>query len=392
MKNICLLGATGSIGESCCDVLRGHKEKFHLSAFSFHKNVEKARAIIQEFSPQYVSCGDEESKERLSKEFPKITFGVGSHGLVEAATLEEVDVVLTAVSGAVGFTPTLQAIEKKKTIALANKETLVMAGKWIMEAARKQNVKILPVDSEHSAIFQALQGQDRTSLRKLVITASGGSFRDYTREELEHVTVEQALNHPNWSMGKKITIDSSTMMNKGLEVIEAHWLFDVPYENIEVVLHRESIVHSMVAFHDGSYLAQLGASDMREPILFALGFPERLEMKNEKPFDLTEIGKLHFEKMDEERFPMLRLAFECGKKGGSFPTVYNAANEIAANAFLDGKIRYLEIEKYVAFACLQHKEKEDLTLEDVIEIDKRTRNFVRKEIEYAQSQENEMRR
>ncbi|MFD2387418.1 1-deoxy-D-xylulose-5-phosphate reductoisomerase [Enterococcus rivorum] len=270
----------------------------------------------------------------------------------------------------------MAAIRRKKDIALANKETLVMAGQWVMAAAKEHQVKILPVDSEHSAIFQCLEGQPVGNVKELVITASGGSFRDLTREELKTVTLEQALKHPNWSMGKKITIDSSTMMNKGLEVIEAHWLFDVEYDKIKVVLHKDSVVHSMIVLQDGAYLAQLGASDMREPIQYALTYPERLAIKNEKEFDLTQIGQLHFDKMDFQRFPMLALAFSVGKKGGAYPTVYNAANEIAANAFIEGKIPYLAIEALVEKAVNEYEETTEVTFEEVIKVDKETRKNV----------------
>ncbi|MDR0922589.1 MAG: 1-deoxy-D-xylulose-5-phosphate reductoisomerase [Lactobacillales bacterium] len=376
MKKISLLGATGSIGTSTIDVATNNPEEFKIIALTFHSNIEKGRELIQKLRPTYVGVGTKEIQKQLKQEFPTIQFGVGTKGLIEAATLDEVDVVLTAVSGAVGLQPTMAAIQAKKDIALANKETLVMAGEWVMQAVRENHVKLLPVDSEHSAIFQCLQGQDTKKVRELMITASGGSFRDYSRKELENVTVEQALNHPNWSMGKKITIDSSTMMNKGLEVIEAHWLFDMDYDKIKVVLHRESIVHSMVVYEDGAYLAQLGASDMREPIQYALTYPYREKMQKEKPFDLTQIGALHFEKMNFTRFPMLALAFKVGKLGGSYPTVYNAANEIAANAFIDGKITYLAIEELVSRAVEQYEEVKNLTLEKVIEIDRKTRKIV----------------
>lgn len=377
MKKIALLGATGSIGGSTVDVVLANPEKFKIYSFSFHRNQTLGIELIKKLQPSYVAVGTEEAQAELMKMFPEITFGVGEKGLIEASTLPEIDVVLTAVTGSVGLAPTMAAIEQGKDIALANKETLVMAGKWVMEAARKHGVKVLPVDSEHSAIFQCLQGQSAENVKELVITASGGSFRDLTRQELASVTLEQALNHPNWSMGKKITIDSSTMMNKGLEVIEAHWLFGTDYDKIKVVLHKESIVHSMIVLKDGAYLAQLGASDMREPIQYALTFPDRLPIKNEKVLDLPAIGQLNFAKMDEERFPMLALAFEVGKKGGSFPTVYNAANEIAAVAFINGQIDYLTIEQLVIRAVQAHEEVENLQLEDVIAIDKHTRETVK---------------
>jgi 1-deoxy-D-xylulose-5-phosphate reductoisomerase len=375
MKKIALLGATGSIGTSTVDVVLAHPELFSIVSLTFHENVEQGTALIKLLKPQYVGVGTEAIKEQLAELFPDICFGVGETGLVEAATLKEAEVVLTAVTGSVGLLPTMAAIEAGKDIALANKETLVMAGKWVMEKAKKHNVQILPVDSEHSAIFQCLQGE-KQNLKELVITASGGSFRDLSREELKTVTLAQALKHPNWSMGKKITIDSSTMMNKGLEVIEAHWLFGTDYDKIKVVLHKESIVHSMIVLKDGAYLAQLGPSDMREPIQYALTYPKRLPIKNEKVFDLTEIAKLHFEKMDFERFPMLALAYTVGRKGGAYPTVYNAANEIAANAFIEGKISYLQIEQLVKRAVEQYNETTEVTFEEVLIIDKKTRAIV----------------
>ncbi|WYJ81530.1 1-deoxy-D-xylulose 5-phosphate reductoisomerase [Enterococcus sp. DIV0840] len=376
MKKIALLGATGSIGTSTVDVVTAYPDLFQIVSLTFHSNSEKGAALIELLKPSYVGVGSEKIKTELHNRFPEIEFGVGEEGMVRAATLEEADVVLTAVSGSVGLKPTMAAIEARKDIALANKETLVMAGHWVMEAARKNNVSILPVDSEHSAIFQCLDGQQKGNLKELVITASGGSFRDLTREELKSVTLEQALNHPNWSMGKKITIDSATMMNKGLEVIEAHWLFGTDYDKIKVVLHKESIVHSMIVLKDGAYLAQLGPSDMREPIQYALTYPTRLPIQNEKAFDLTQIGQLNFEPMDFDRFPMLALAFLVGKKGGAYPTVYNAANEIAANAFIDGKISYLQIEEFVQKAVWNYTETNEVTLEEVIAIDKQTRTIV----------------
>ncbi|MBP2099554.1 1-deoxy-D-xylulose-5-phosphate reductoisomerase [Enterococcus rivorum] len=376
MKKIALLGATGSIGTNTIDVVQAYPERFKIISLTFHRNEQKGREVIKKLHPQFVGVGSLALKNQLEKEFPEIRFGFGEEGLVEAATLADVDIVLTAVTGSVGLMPTMAAIRRKKDIALANKETLVMAGQWVMAAAKEHQVKILPVDSEHSAIFQCLEGQPVGNVKELVITASGGSFRDLTREELKTVTLEQALKHPNWSMGKKITIDSSTMMNKGLEVIEAHWLFDVEYDKIKVVLHKDSVVHSMIVLQDGAYLAQLGASDMREPIQYALTYPERLAIKNEKEFDLTQIGQLHFDKMDFQRFPMLALAFSVGKKGGAYPTVYNAANEIAANAFIEGKIPYLAIEALVEKAVNEYEETTEVTFEEVIKVDKETRKNV----------------
>ncbi|MCB5950527.1 1-deoxy-D-xylulose-5-phosphate reductoisomerase [Enterococcus sp. BWT-B8] len=382
MKKISLLGATGSIGASTIEVVNAYSERFQIISLTFHSNIDKGRQLIEQLQPVYVGVGTVEMKEQLEKEYPAVHFGIGEAGMIEAAELPEVDVVLTAVSGSIGLRPTLAAIEAGKDIALANKETLVMAGEWVMAAAVRKGVSILPVDSEHSAIFQCLEGnQPCNNVKEIVITASGGSFRELSREELKEVTLEQALNHPNWAMGEKITIDSSTMVNKGLEVIEAHWLFNMTYDKIKVVLHRESTVHSMIVFRDGAYLAQLGPSDMREPIQYALTYPERLPMKNEKPFDLAAMGALHFAPMDYERFPMLKLAYKVGKLGGGYPTVYNAANEVAVAAFISGKISYLQIEAFIIKAVDNHIEQQIITLDDVIKIDKETRNNVERWIE-----------
>lgn len=378
MKNIALLGATGSVGMNTIDVVVAYPDKFNIVALTFNQNIEKGRTLIKKLRPAYVGVGTEAIKIQLSAEFPEIVFGVGETGLIEAATWPTARIVLTAVSGSIGLKPTLAAIEAKKELALANKETLVMAGYWVMEAARKHNVAIIPVDSEHSAIYQCLAGQLPENLQELVLTASGGSFRELSRSELKNVTLDQALQHPNWSMGPKITIDSSTMINKGLEVIEAHWLFDVDYDRIKVVLHKESIVHSMIVLKDGAYLAQLGPSDMREPIQYALTCPQRWPIKAAVPFDLTKMGSLHFEPMNLTRFPMLALAYHVGKKGGAYPSVYNAANEVATWAFIEGKISYLQIEALVERAVETYQEPNEVTLEDVIRIDKETRDTVEK--------------
>ncbi|MDP4170967.1 MAG: 1-deoxy-D-xylulose-5-phosphate reductoisomerase, partial [Bacillota bacterium] len=308
MKHISLMGATGSIGIQTLDVINGHPEGFKLVAMSVGKNLSKAREIINKFQPELVSVQEKQSAETLRTEFPQIHFTFGEEGLIEVAAFDKADILVNAVLGSVGLEPTLKAIENGKTIAIANKETLVTAGHLVMEAARKYQVSILPVDSEHSAIFQALQGEKDKNIERLIITASGGSFRDRTRAELEGVTVKDALNHPNWSMGAKITIDSATMMNKGLEVIEAHWLFSMPYEKLDVLLHKESIIHSMVEFHDSSVIAQLGTPDMRVPIQYALTFPDRAPLPASRRLNLAEIGTLHFQNMDFDRFRCLAFA------------------------------------------------------------------------------------
>ena len=376
MKNINLLGATGSIGVQTIDIIRNHPEEFKLTAVSGGRNIDGIRAIMKEFKPELVSVLNREDAERLKGEFQDVAILSGNEGLIETAVYHKGDVVVNAVMGSVGLIPTLKAMEAGKTIALANKETLVTAGHIVMAASKKYGTPILPVDSEHSAIFQALQGEQSKNIERLIITASGGSFRDKTREELTNVTVEDALNHPNWSMGSKITIDSATMMNKGLEVIEAHWLFDLPYEQIDVLLHQESIIHSMVEFHDSSVIAQLGTPDMRVPIQYALTYPDRLPLAAAKRLNLAEASTLHFKKMDFDRFPCLQYAYEAGKTGGTMPTVLNAANEAAVGLFLGRKIPFLTIERLIEQAMERHKPIENPGLETIQEVDQDTRKYI----------------
>lgn len=381
MKKIALLGATGSIGSNTLDIVQNNPELFQISALTFNRNLEQGRRLIRTFQPAYVGVGDEQDARVLKQEFPTVQFGVGLEGLCEAAAWSDVDVTLVAVSGSVGLLPTLAAIRAGKTIALANKETLVMGGEIIMAEAQANQTTILPVDSEHSAIFQCLQGEAGENLKEIVITASGGSLRALTRAELKTVTIDQALNHPNWSMGQKITIDSATMVNKGLEVIEAHWLFALDYAKIKVVLHPESIVHSLIVLNDGAYLAQLGPSDMREPIQYALTYPRRLPIQQARHFSLSEIGELHFAPMSFERFPMLRLAYQVGAAGGAYPTVYNAANEVAVQAFLLKQIDYLTIEQLIERAVQQQNPVAGHSLEELLDVDRQTRSLVEQWIE-----------
>jgi 1-deoxy-D-xylulose-5-phosphate reductoisomerase len=377
MKSISLLGATGSVGQQTLDVISSHPDNFKLSAMSVGKNIETAEEIIRKFQPEICAVQNEEDVQRLQARVGSMTKIVsGMEGLIEAAVSTESSIVVNAVIGSVGLMPTLKAIEANKTIALANKETLVTAGHLVMEKAKKHNVAILPVDSEHSAIYQCLNGENIKDADKLILTASGGSFRDKSRDELKNVTVQEALNHPNWSMGAKITIDSATMMNKGLEVIEAHWLFSFDYSKIDVILHKESIIHSMVEFTDTSIIAHLGQPDMRVPIQYALTHPDRLELINGKRLNLWEVGKLHFQKMDYDRFRCLKLAFEAGNMGGLMPTVLNAANEKAVELFLNGHITFLEIEEMIERAMLQSVNVSQPDLETIQETDKRTRDFV----------------
>ncbi|WP_078554625.1 1-deoxy-D-xylulose-5-phosphate reductoisomerase [Bacillus alkalicellulosilyticus] len=377
MNKISLLGATGSIGTQTLDVIRTHPEQFKLVAMSIGNNMELALQQIHEFQPKIVSVISKENYEKIRTDVPStVKLVYGDEGILEVATFHEADILVNAVIGSVGLVPTLAAIAEKKTIAIANKETLVTAGHIVMDNAVKYGVKLLPVDSEHSAIYQCLQGERMDKLSKIILTASGGSFRDKSREELQEVTVKEALNHPNWSMGAKITIDSATMMNKGLEVIEAHWLFNLPYNQIEVILHKESIIHSMVEFIDGSVIAQLGTPDMKVPIQYALSHPTRLDLPSNERLNLWEIGKLHFEKPDFERYRCLALAFEAGKIGGTMTTVLNAANEVAVASFLEGSITFLDIEKYIEHALTSHQSISQPSLEEILAIDKETRAYV----------------
>ncbi|OZM58606.1 1-deoxy-D-xylulose-5-phosphate reductoisomerase [Lottiidibacillus patelloidae] len=378
MKKISLLGATGSIGTQTLEVLRAHPEKLSLVALSLGRNISLGLSIINEFKPKLVCVLEQEDAKNLQELAPsgtKIIFG--EEGLVEVATYHEADTVVNAVIGSVGLLPTLAAIRERKNVAIANKETLVTAGHLVMGEANKYGVNLLPVDSEHSAIFQCLNGDRNNDISRLILTASGGSFRDKTREELQGVTIEDALNHPNWSMGAKITIDSATMMNKGLEVIEAHWLFNMPYEKIDVLLHKESIIHSLVEFSDNSVLAQLGTPDMKVPIQYALTYPNRYNVENSEQLQLWQLGTLHFEKMDVNRFKCLDFAFEAGRIGGTMPTVLNAANEIAVDRFLKGEISFLAIEELIERAMEMHNVLPHPSLELIQEVDQKTRERVR---------------
>lgn len=381
MRSISILGVTGSIGTQALDVIRKQKGDFNLIGITANKNYKKLIEIIDEFNPKYIGITDYDCYQMVEKHYKdkgvELTIYYGEDALEKIATLDEVDTVLTSVVGIVGLKPTIKAIRAKKNIALANKETLVVAGEIVMREAEKNGVKIIPVDSEHGAIFQCLQGNQREKIHKLILTASGGPFRGKKREELKEVNLEEALNHPKWSMGRKISIDSSTLVNKGLEVIEAHFLFNIPYEDIEVVVHPQSIIHSMVEYIDGSIIAQLGSTDMRLPIQYALNFPKR-ENSIVDRINFSDIGKLTFEKPDIDTFSCLELAFKAGKLGGNMPAIYNGANEIAVELFLDKKIEYLDIEKIIR-RCLEEFEYiKNPTLEEVLDIDKTVREYVLK--------------
>lgn len=381
MKNISILGATGSIGLQTLDVIRKSKNEFNLVGVSANTSVDKIKEIILEFNPKYVAMMDKNSAKKVQEFVEKQNLNIKVYneleGLIKIATLDEIDIVLTSVVGMIGLKPTIAAIKAKKDIALANKETLVVAGEIVMEEAKKNNVKILPVDSEHSAIFQSLRGNDYNTLNKIILTASGGPFRGKKREDLVNTTVEEALKHPKWNMGSKISIDSATLMNKGLEVIEAHFLFNCPYDNIQVVVHPQSIVHSMVEYNDGSIIAQLGAQDMRLPIQYALNYTERKEAVSNQ-IDFYEISKLTFEKPDFDTFKCLNLAFKAGKTGGLMPTILNGANEVAVDLFLKKKIKFLEISKIVeeALEYFKNENNRELNLNNIIELDGIVRKYL----------------
>lgn len=369
MKNISLLGSTGSIGKQTLEVAAANPDKMKIRVLAAHTSDTVLEEQIRAFEPDFAVLSDKEAAARLKARYHgKTEILAGEEGLLAAATYSEVDTVLASMVGYAGLRPTMAAINCGKNIALANKETLVAAGSLVMEAVAKNNVSLTPVDSEHSAIFQALQGGKEDEVKRLLITASGGPFRGKKRSELESVTLAQCLNHPNWSMGKKITVDSSTLANKGLEVIEAHWLFNMPYEKIDVVVHPQSIIHSLVEFCDGSVIAQLGEPDMRLPIQYALSYPCRYHKAFDQ-LDLIKAGTLTFEAPDMEAFPSLRIAIDCGKAGGTLPCVFNAANEEAVYAFLDNTIKYLDIpyitekvaslHKNIAAPCIEDIERAD---------------------------------
>lgn len=354
MKKISIIGSTGSIGTQTLDVLQQHPGQFSVEGLAAGRNTELFLEQVRLFKPKKASVADKAAADSLRPLLPAgVELFYGEEGLIEVAAGTDADTVVTAIVGSAGLPSTLAAIEAGKHIALANKETLVTAGQLVTELARKKGVSLLPVDSEHAAIFQCLNGERLGDVERIVLTASGGSFRHLNREQLQQVTVEDALKHPNWSMGAKITIDSATMVNKGLEVLEAHWLFGMDFEQIGVLLHPESIVHSFVEYRDGSVIAQLGNPDMRVPIQYALTYPERWPSET-KRLSLSEAGQLHFCEMDLERYPCLRIAYECGKLGGTAPSVYNAANEVAVARFLNGEIPFLEIESLIEETLSRH--------------------------------------
>lgn len=381
MKNICLLGASGSIGKQSVDVIKRYPHLFNIVAVSINKSIDYLEYLVNTFpSIKYVCIGVEELYLSFKDKHPNITCFCGDEGLKQIAVVKETNYVINALVGFKGLIPTLLAIRSKKDIGLANKETLVACGHIVTKEVKENKVNLYPIDSEHSAIFQCLKGERKNNVEKIILTASGGSFRDKTRDELQNVDVYQALNHPNWSMGKKITIDSATMVNKGLEIIEAHWLFNMPYENIDVVIHKESIIHSMVQFKDGAIKAQLGTPDMRIPIMYALSYPTRLSINVDK-LDFSKLAQMNFKAVDYDRYPAVKMAIEVGKKGGTLPAVYNASNEVAVEAFLNKKISFLSIERIIEKTIKAHTNIKEPILEEVLNADAWAREYASRLIE-----------
>lgn len=371
MKTIVILGSTGSIGTSTLDIVERFPDEFRVAGLSAATNDEKLEEQIRRFKPLMVALSNEPAAARLRQRCADLSVEIlsGTEGVAQVASISEAEMVISAIVGGAGLVPTLAAIRANKHIALANKEPMVMAGKLMQEEARKHGVRIFPVDSEHSAIFQSLEGHRLEDVRRLILTASGGALWTLTKEELQDVTPERALQHPNWKMGAKITIDSATLMNKGLEVVEARWLFDIPESRIDVLIHRESIIHSLVEYHDRSMIAQLGLPDMRTPISYAMRYPERMPL-DLPSLDLTEIGKLTFCKPDHDRFPCLGLGYESLRVGGTMPAAMNAANEVAVEAFLNGGIRFVDIAEIIRSTMESHHSREVESLDDALETDR----------------------
>lgn len=381
MKRISILGSTGSIGTQALDIIEHNRDRLQVAALSCAKRLDLLRGQIRRFDPEAVCVADPEDAKTLQAEFPGLQVECGMEGLVAIASMEDCDMVLNSLLGMQGLKPTLAAAAAGKDIAFANKETLVAGGELVMKAVREKGVALLPVDSEHSAIFQSLQGS-HNEIRRILLTASGGPFRGYTAEQLREVTLEQALRHPNWSMGAKITIDSATMMNKGLEVIEAKWLFDVPLEKIQIVVHPQSVLHSAVEYMDGSVIGQMGNPDMRVPIAYAFSYPDRLPMTGSmEPLDLFACsGGLTFERADDKVFRTIGLAYEASRRGGSYPVALNAANEVLVAAFLEKRIQFFQIQEQLEEILGSHQPLQEMSLEGILEIDRQVRQQTEEKI------------
>ena len=378
MKTLSILGSTGSIGTQTLDIVRKFPEEFKVVGLSCNSNIELLKKQIEEFKPKIVAVFDEAKADELKVEIP---VHKGMEGLLKVAVLGEAHTVVNSLVGSIGVLPTVKAIENLKNVALANKETLVTAGEVVMKKLSFHKTTLLPIDSEHSAILQCLRGEKIEDVNKIIITCSGGAFKDKTKEELENVKAADALQHPTWDMGAKITIDCATLMNKGFEVIEAHWLYGLDYSKIDVVIHPQSIIHSLVEFKDKSVIAQMGIPDMRIPIQYALNYPKRLGNDNLPKLNLVDKKELTFKEPDLERFPCLAMAYDAGIKGGSLPAVMNAANEVAVKYFLQDKIRFLDIPRLIMEMMDKHRMIKNPSLDDVLEVDKRIKEETRKKIE-----------
>ena len=379
MKYLSILGSTGSVGTQTLDIVRQFPNEFKIVGLTSNKNSDLLLKQIKEFKPKAVAIMDKSKVDDLLN-FSSCQVYSGIDGLNKIASLQECDTVVNSLVGSVGIEPTYHAIKNKKNIALANKETLVAAGSVIMEEVKKNNASLMPIDSEHSAIFQCLNGESINEIEKITITCSGGPFRNFSKEQLEKVSVQDALNHPTWSMGNKITIDSATLMNKGFEVIEAHWLYNIPYEKIKIVIHPQSIIHSLVEFHDKSVIAQLGLPDMKIPIQYSLSYPKRFQSSS-KSLNLAEIKNLEFKEPDFEKFPCLKYAYASGDAEGTLPAVMNAANEAAVMAFLGNKIRFLDIQMLIKRMMGEHKLIKNPALSEILDVDKKTKDETKRIIE-----------
>jgi len=377
-KPLAILGSTGSIGTQTLDIVKKFPDHFKIVALSCNKNIELLKKQIEEFKPEIVAVYNEAKADELKVDIPVYK---GMEGLLKVASIGEAHTVVNSLVGSIGVQPTIKAIENLKNVALANKETLVTAGELVMKKLKFHQTTLLPIDSEHSAILQCLQGSKLEDVNKITLTCSGGAFKNKTKEELQTVTANDALQHPTWNMGAKITIDCATLMNKGFEVIEAHWLYSLPYSKIDVVIHPQSIIHSLVEFKDNSVLAQLGVPDMRIPIQYALAYKQRLENNNLPKLNLTQHKELNFKEPDLERFPCLAMAYDAGIKGGTLPAVMNAANEIAVKYFLENKIKFLDIPRIIMNAMETHNIIKNPDLDQILEIDQRVKEDTEKDIQ-----------
>lgn len=374
MKKLVILGASGSIGKQTIEVVRKHPEELQIVGLAVGNNVDLLLKLLNEFDVKYAYSIDRKPEFELL--FPKVKFYYGDDGLIKLIKNEDYDTLVNALVGFSGLKPTIEGIKAKKDIALANKESLVVAGDIVKKLLKEYKVKLYPIDSEHSAIWQCIQGSNKKDIKRLIITGSGGAFRNLNRSELENVTLEQALNHPTWNMGAKITVDCATMMNKGFEIMEAHYLFNIDYDNIDVVLHNESIVHSMVEFNDNSVIAQMSTPDMRIPIQYALLYPSHDYSPHEESLDLTKISTLNFKELDYERYPLVKIAKDIGKFGGNIGAVINAANDTAVDLFIKGEIKFIEIENAVKYAirCIPYIK--DASIDDIYQIYDQTKDLI----------------